>query len=119
MDFREEVKGGKIKKPSRAAELLSRTIKSPAEWLSSFLWWSIRNQLRVRRTPHIIVFKGLFDIFQRDILDAERTVTRVQDHREISIVEIDGIDENVDQCSAFVLIIIRQHTEIIEEGKND
>ena len=98
---------------------MSRTRKSPAEWLSSFLWWSIRNQLRVRRTPHIIVFKGLFDIFQRDILDAERTVTRVQDHREISIVEIDGIDENVDQCSAFVLIIIRQHTEIIEEGKND
>ena len=62
------------------------------------IWWSIRNQLRVRRTPHIIVFKGLFDIVQRDILDAERTVARVQDHREISVVEIDGIDENVDQA---------------------
>ena len=45
---------------------------------------SIRNQLRVRRTPHIIVFKGLFNIVQRDILDAERTVARVQDHREMS-----------------------------------
>ena len=81
-------------------------------------WWS---RCRHRRTPLLsfsFAFKGFFNLVKRDIVDAQRLLACVDDYREMVIVEIDRVYEDVDKCSALIDVVHRHLADEIEEGVN-
>lgn len=83
---------------------------------SFFYWWS---GCRHRRTPllsFIFALKSFFNIVKRDIVDAQRLLARVDDQREMVIVQIDRVYEDVDERSALIEIVHRHFTNEIKKG---
>ena len=96
----------------RQKEKRKETHKVP---LFSF-WWS---RCRHRRTPllsFIFALKSFFNIVKRDIVDAQRLLARVDDQREMVIVQIDRVYEDVDKRSALVEIVHRHFANEIKKG---
>ena len=66
-----------------------------------FVWWSGCLHRRTPLLSFIFALKSFFNIVKRDIVDAQRFLARIDDQREMVIVQIDRV----------------YHTTLLMEGK--
>lgn len=62
--------------------------------------------------------KRCFYIVQRDVINAQRLLACVDNQGKVVIIQINRMNKDIDNCSAFIYIVRRHIADIVEESVN-
>ena len=84
----------------------------------STVWWSRGAQGWTPLRSSGFAFKGRFYIIQRDIVNAQRLLAGVDDEGKVIVIQIDGMNKDVDDGSALIHIVGGHLADIVQKGQN-